>query len=78
MSLGSRPDQRSEATGALIAVVSQLHPEARRKLRVVAAENGYNTAEAIRSILYRHFGLSHLPVVLGGAKTATVGSLPTS
>lgn len=65
MSVASKPKPAANAkAGVLIAVGTKLHPEARRMLRIAAAESGYNTAEALRSILYSHFGLEHLPVVL--------------
>lgn len=57
--------KRGEEKG-MIAVGTKLHPEARRKLRVAAAERGHSTAEILRAVVYGAFGLEHLPVVTKG------------
>lgn len=49
---------------SLVHVSTKLHAEARRRVRVAAAEKDLTTAEVLRAIVYGHFGLSHLPVVL--------------
>jgi plasmid stability protein len=48
----------------LVSLSIRVHPDARRKLRIRAAEEDRNIEEIVRALLYPELGLKHLPAIL--------------